>query len=210
MILKVGLTGGIASGKSTVARMLAQLGCHVVDADAIVSEIYRPGAAGHQAIVAQYGRGILLPDGAIDRPQLARLALANDASAQRLNALIHPLVREEEERLLSIETRKSGEDGAIWVVEATLLLEAGGRDRYDRIVVVDVPPGIQLQRAIGRGLSSEEASRRIARQMSREERLKLADSVIENSSDREALELKTRELFMQLRADLDNATRPAK
>ena len=100
MILRVGLTGGIASGKSTVAALLDELGCTVVDADRIVAELYRPGRGGHEALVAEYGGEILLEDGSIDRVRLAEIAFASPESAARLNSLIHPLVNEAQEELI--------------------------------------------------------------------------------------------------------------
>lgn len=202
MILRVGLTGGIASGKSTIVRILAGLGCVTLDADAIVARLYRPGEAGHQAIVRTYGRDILDADEEIDRRKLAARAFSSAEEARRLNALIHPLVIAEEERLMrDAEERAAGED-LIHVVEATLLLEAGGRERYDRIVVVDVPPEVQVERAIGRGMEREEALRRIAQQMTREERLRHADYVVDNSGDEHAAEAATVRLYEKLQADL--------
>jgi dephospho-CoA kinase len=197
MILRVGLTGGIASGKSTIARMFASLGCHVVDADQIVAQLYQPGEAGHEALVRTYGSGILLPDGAIDRRKLADVAFATDESAKALNALIHPLVIAEEARLMDEEAREG-----IVIVEATLLIEAGGRDRYDRIVIVDVDPETQLARAMARGMSREDAARRIAHQMPRAERLRYADYVIDNSGDLRAAEMETARVFGLLQRDL--------
>jgi dephospho-CoA kinase len=197
MILRVGLTGGIASGKSTIARMFASLGCHVVDADEIVAQLYKPGEAGHEALVRTYGAGILLPDGAIDRRKLADVAFATDESAKALNALIHPLVIAEEARLMDEETREG-----IVIVEATLLIEAGGKDRYDRIVIVDVDPETQLARAFARGMSRNEAARRIAHQMPRAERLRYADYVIDNSGDLRAAETETARVFEALQRDL--------
>jgi dephospho-CoA kinase len=197
MILRTGLTGGIASGKSTIARIFASLGCITIDADQIVSRLYQPGEAGHEAIVRTYGAGILLPDGAIDRRKLADVALATDESAKALNALIHPLVIAEEARMMN-EIR----DGIV-IVEATLLIEAGGKVRYDRIVIVDVDPETQLARAIGRGMSREDAERRIARQMPREERLRYADYVIDNSGDLLAAEGETRRVYSLLRRELE-------
>ena len=170
MILKVGLTGGIASGKSTIVRMLAGLGCITVDADAIVARLYRPGEAGHEVIVRTYGGEVLLPGGEIDRKKLADIAFSTPDEAKKLNALIHPIVIAEQARLFR-EAEERGED-AIYIVEATLLLESGGRQRFDRIVVVDVQPEVQVARAIGRGMTAEEAKRRIANQMPREERLR--------------------------------------
>lgn len=202
MILRVGLTGGIASGKSTVARLLGELGCRTVDADAIVASLYRPGRAGHQAIVRSYGRAILLPDGEIDRVKLAAIAFSSRSETQRLNALIHPLVVAGVQQMLREEDLRAGDAGAIVVVEATLLLESGGRDRYDKVLVVDIDPELQIERAAGRGMSREEAKRRIAHQMGREERLRNADYVIDNSGDLQNAESRTRRVYERLREDL--------
>ncbi|MEO6258858.1 MAG: dephospho-CoA kinase, partial [Thermoanaerobaculia bacterium] len=181
LILEVGLTGGIASGKSTIARILGSLGCSTVDADAIVADLYRPGEAGHAALIQRYGPSILRADHTIDRARLADLAFSSDASASELNALIHPLVRREQDRLSERETAENPDRDQILVVEAALLIEAGNLDRYDRIVVVDLPPEMQLQRAEGRGMSRAEATRRISHQMPREKRLLHADYVLDNS-----------------------------
>jgi dephospho-CoA kinase len=201
VILKVGLTGGIASGKSTIVRMLAALGCITVDADAIVARLYRPGEAGHEAIVRTYGPGVLLPGGEIDRKKLADIAFSTPEEARKLNALIHPLVIAEQARLFR-EAEERGED-AIYIVEATLLLESGGRQRFDRIVVVDVDPDVQMARAIGRGVAAEEAKRRIANQMPREERLRHADYVIDNNGDEGAALAEATRVYGLLRADLE-------
>lgn len=200
MILKVGLTGGIASGKSTIARLFGELGCVVLDADALVAELYRPGRAGHRALVETYGTGILRPDGEVDRQKLADVAFRDAASAQKLNALIHPLVMEEEARIAA-EEEKRGEDG-IYVVEATLLLEAGGKQRYDKIVVVDVDPATQVARGIARGMLREEVERRIRHQLPRGERLAAADYVIDNSGNLEQATREVRRVYDALRADL--------
>lgn len=207
LILRVGLTGGIATGKSTIARTLAGLGCVAVDADAVVSRLYRPGEAGHQALVRSYGREILRSDGAIDRQKLADLAFADSQSAQKLNALIHPLVLEEEERMLANERSRFPDRDRIFVVEATLLLEAGGRSRYDKIIVVDAPPEQQIERAIGRGMSREEVTRRIAHQMARAERLRFADYVIDNGVDARTAEIGTHRVFARLQQDLQKKKR---
>lgn len=187
-MLRVGLTGGIASGKSTVRRILDRLGCATLDADALVAELYRPGRAGHEAIVGEYGRGVLDANGQIDRQKLSATAFATPEAAQRLNALIHPIVLREIE---AIAARHEAGGATVFVVEATLLLEAGGRERFDRMIVVDVPPEIQIARAVGRGMPAEEAARRMGHQMAREERLRQADFVIDNSGDERALELAT-------------------
>jgi len=200
MILRAGLTGGIASGKSTVARMFAALGCVTIDADQIVTQLYQPGRAGHQALVRTYGESILAPDGTIDRRKLADVALATDEDAKKLNALIHPLVIEEQALLIAAEEAVGGD--RIVIVEATLLIESGGRSRFDRIIVVDTDPETQLARAVARGMTREEAERRIARQMPREERLRYADYVIDSSGAMSDTEGATVRVYEALRKDL--------
>lgn len=200
MILKAGLTGGIASGKSTILRNFASLGCVTVDADAIVARLYRPGEAGHEAIVRTYGAGVLQESGEIDRKKLADVAFANADEAKKLNALIHPIVIAEQERMMAAAGGR-GED-TIYIVEATLLLESGGRQRYDRIVVVDVAPDVQIARGIGRGMAEAEVRRRIANQMPREERLRQADYVIDNSGDTAQGMAETLRVYERLLEDL--------
>jgi len=201
MILRAGLTGGIASGKSTVAGMFAALGCVTIDADQIVARLYQPGQAGHQALVRTYGESILAPDGGIDRRKLAALALATDDDAKKLNALIHPLVIDEQARLIAAEEQSSGHHQIV-IVEATLLIESGGKSRYDRIIVVDVDPETQLARAVARGMTPEDAKQRIARQMQRQERLRYADYVIDSSGTLSDTEAETVRVYQALREDL--------
>ncbi|HYH09090.1 MAG TPA: dephospho-CoA kinase [Thermoanaerobaculia bacterium] len=205
MILRVGLTGGIASGKSTVVRMLAGLGCITVDADQIVARLYRPGERGHEAIVRTYGEAVLLPDGEIDRQKLADVAFAAPEEARKLNALIHPIVIEEQARIFR-EAEERGED-AILIMEATLLLEAGGKARYDKIVVVDVEPDVQIARGIGRGMTREEVKRRMANQMPREQRLAAADYVINNSGNEQSALAGATRVYDLLRRDLETKKR---
>lgn len=200
MILKAGLTGGIASGKSTILRNFETLGCVTVDADAIVARLYRPGQPGHEALVRTYGDAILLANGEIDRPGLAAVAFSSPEAARRLNELIHPLVIEEEAQAL--REAAAGSEDLIFMVEATLLLEAGGKQRYDRIVVVDVAPDVQIARAIARGMPEEEVRRRIAHQLPREDRLRQADYVIDNSGDLTAGYAETRRVHARLQEDL--------
>ncbi len=200
-MLRVGLTGGLASGKSTVAEFLAGLGCRVVDADRIVDALYEPGEPGYRAIVAEYGPSILKKDASIDRVRVAAIAFATPEAARRLNELIHPLVLAREARMVADEEERAGDTPEIFVVEATLLLESGGRARYDRIVVVDVPPEVQIERAARRGMDRHDARRRIERQMARAKRLAAADYVIDNSGDEAELERKTREVYEKLVRD---------
>jgi dephospho-CoA kinase len=205
VILRVGLTGGIASGKSTVRRLFESFGCFTVDADALVAQLYEPGRAGHAALVATYGRAVVRDDQTIDRVALANVAFATPDDARKLNALIHPIVLRETAQLLDDYERTH--DDNIAVVEATLLLEAGGRTRYDRIVVVDVPVELQIERGVARGLPRDEVMRRIAHQMPREERVQHADYVIDNRGDAAALERATRVVYDALRGDLRAKTK---
>jgi len=201
MILRAGLTGGIASGKSTIAGIFAALGCMTIDADEIVARLYQPGEAGHQALVRTYGAGILLPDRTIDRRKLADIAFSSAASANVLNALIHPIVVAEETVLIATEEQRAAGDRIV-IVEATLLIEAGGKDRYDRIIVVDVDPETQLARAAARGMTGQDVGRRIAHQMPRDERLRYADYVIDNRVDLQAANAETLRVFEALARDL--------
>jgi dephospho-CoA kinase len=202
MILRVGLTGGIASGKSSVGRTLAGLGCLVIDADDVVARLYRPGEAGHEALLQEYGDAILRPSGEIDRQKLADIAFASAAATKRLNSLIHPLVIAQEEDIISAEAARFPDRDRIVVVEATLLLEAGRKKGYDKIVVVDSDPEVQINRAVARGSSRDDARRRLTRQMERQERLRNADYVIHNDGDIRALENETVRVYEKLRRDL--------
>jgi dephospho-CoA kinase len=206
MILRVGLTGGIASGKSTVRQMLHDLGAHTIDADKLVAQLYEPGQAGHTALVATYGDGILREDRTIDRAKLANVAFASPEESKKLNALIHPIVVHRTEELLH-EYEQTHGDG-IAVVEATLMIESGGRNRYDRIIVADVDPETQIARGVARGLTREEVERRVAHQIPREERLRYADYVVDNNGDRAQLEAETRRVYAHLLADLDEKKNP--
>ncbi|MGK2858750.1 MAG: dephospho-CoA kinase [Thermoanaerobaculia bacterium] len=199
MILRVGLTGGIASGKSTVARFLDDLGCVVIDADGVVRDLYRPGMPGHRALVARYGDAVLRDDGEIDRPKLSAIALATSEGAAELNGLIHPLVIEEQER--RIRAADAGQD-AIVVVEATLLLESGGKERFDRIVVVDLEPEEQVRRGTARGMSEAEVRLRMSRQMPREWRAAQADYLLSSDGTVAETHERTEALYGSLLADL--------
>lgn len=181
MILKAGLTGGIGSGKSTIRRMFESLGCITLDADALVAELYEPGADGHRALVREYGESVLDAGGRIDRKRLSAVAFSTADEAQRLNRLIHPIVIDHQARIAEELQTRVGADDAIFIVEATLLLESGGRARYDRIIVVDVDPATQVQRGLARGLERGELQRRIRHQMTRDQRLQEADYVIDNN-----------------------------
>ncbi|MBW3671054.1 MAG: dephospho-CoA kinase [Acidobacteria bacterium] len=204
MILKVGLTGGIASGKSTVGRIFAGLGCVVIDADRIVSELYRPGASGHEVIVEHYGRAVLNESGEIDRQKLARIAFGSERETRNLNRLIHPLVIACENKLIENESTRFPDQRQIVIVEATLLLEAGGRERYDRIIVVDSESSLQKKRGVERGMTRREIEQRMARQMDRESRLTHADFVISNNGNLAELHSRVLEVFHHLEKELES------
>jgi dephospho-CoA kinase len=174
----IGLTGGIGSGKSTVAGMLAELGAIVIDADKVGHEIYLPGTEGFRLVVEAFGREIVAPDGAIDRRRLGERVFADPKELARLNALVHPLIGDEIRRRLQAAFARH--EGRPIVVEAAIMLEAGWRF-FDRIWVVVASPEVAIARvAASRGLDRGEIERRIAAQMPNAERRQVADLVIEN------------------------------
>jgi dephospho-CoA kinase len=174
----VGLTGGIGSGKSTVAAMLAELGAHVIDADKVGHEIYLPGTEGFRRVVAEFGPGVVGADGTIDRRRLGTVVFGDPAALARLNALVHPLIADEIRRRMQAALAEPGTQPI--VVEAAIMLEAGWRF-FDRIWVVIVRRETAIARvAASRGLSADEVARRIDAQMPEAERRKVADLVIEN------------------------------
>ena len=182
MIYRVGLTGGIGAGKSTVARRFAERGIPVIDADTVVHALYRPGGRGARAIAETFGPEFLDADGAVDRPKLAAHVFTTAGEVERLNAAIHPMVLEELVRWYE-ELEERGEP--LGVVEATLLIEAGGRSRYDVIVTVAAPEAARVARVLARHPEAEEAAvrARIAAQMSDPARAHIADVVLVNEGD---------------------------
>lgn len=174
--LQVGLTGGIASGKSTVGAMLAELGCVVTDADALVADLYGPGERGAAAVAELFGANMLRADGSVDKEALGRLVFGDPASRKRLEQAIHPLVGQ---RYLEVLEAAGG--GAVVVFEVPLLAEGGGRGRYDAVVTVEAPEHLRLDRAVERGLDRDQAEARLAAQATTEQRRAAADFVIENT-----------------------------
>ena len=176
-VLRIGLTGGIGSGKSTVAAMLADLGAIVIDADAIAREIVEPGEPALAALVTEFGPRILREDGSLNRGELAALAFSDPAGTARLNAIMHPRIRQESERRLA-----DASDAPAVVYDMPLLFETGQQALVDSVIVVDVPEELQVARAVGvRGLDEADVRRRMAVQIDRDERLAGADIVIDNS-----------------------------
>lgn len=182
----IGLTGGIASGKSTVTRILERLGAAVIDADQLAREAVMPGTASHRAIVETFGPSILLPDGAIDRPALGRIIFADTVARGRLEAITHPAIATLAERRLA-ELRQRGERVAFYV--APLLIEAGATGRVDEIWVVYVDRETQLARLMARdGITRQEAEQRLAAQMPMEEKAARGKVVIDNRGEPAELE----------------------
>jgi dephospho-CoA kinase len=181
-VLRIGLTGGIGSGKSTVAELLAGHGALVVDADRIAREVVEPGTPGLAAVVAEFGEQVLAPDGSLDRPALAALVFSDPAARARLDAVVHPLVRARAAELLSAAPRD-----AVVVQDVPLLVETGQAGSYDLVVVVATEAEERVRRLVGRGLNADDARARIASQASDEERAAVADVVLTNDGDRAGL-----------------------
>lgn len=195
MIL-VGLTGNIASGKSTVARMLEARGATVIDADALARDAVAVGSAGHRAIVERWGDDVLRPDGDLDRAALRQLVFQEPTELEALNAIVHPEVSRLREELVS-EARERGDQ--ILVCDIPLLFERRLVEDFDRIVLVDAPRPLRLERLVrDRGLSDTEAMNMIAAQMPAELKRARADFVIVNDGDLAALEERVVEVWRAL------------
>ena len=179
-MLKVGLTGSIAVGKSYVLNILKELGCHAIDADQIAREVVMPGTAGLRLVVENFGAGVLDDDDNLDRQELAALIFADEEKRQRLNSILHPLIISAQD----VRVRKLEHDdpNGIVIIDAALMIESGGYRRMDKLIVVHCRPEIQQQRLKERdGLSTDEAKKRIAAQMPQEEKKKFADYLIDTS-----------------------------
>ena len=194
-MLRVGLTGGIGAGKSEVSRRLARYGAIVVDADAIAREVVEPGTDGLAEVVAAFGREVLLPDGGLDRARLGDVVFGDPEARRRLNAIVHPRVGQ---RMTELD-QAAGPD-AIVVHDVPLIAENGRSDAYDMVVVVDAPPRTQIERLTrSRDMTREQAQARMAAQASREQRLAIADIVIDNSGSLAELDRQVGDLWAQLR-----------
>jgi dephospho-CoA kinase len=194
--VRVGLTGGIASGKSTVSAILAGLGAVVVDADLLAREVVARGTPGLDAVVAEFGQQVLTPDGELDRPAMGAIVFADPAARKRLEAIIHPLVHR---RGAELEAQAPAD--AVVVHDIPLLAEGGRAGSFDAVVVVDVPAEVQVERMVrDRGWSREEAESRIAAQATREDRLAIATHVIDNTGSLEELRARVEEVYADLRA----------
>jgi dephospho-CoA kinase len=192
--LRVGLTGGIGAGKSEVSRRLAAQGAVVIDADAIAREVVAPETDGLAEVTAAFGTGVLRPDGRLDRDRLGKIVFADPELRDRLNGIIHPRVGK---RMRELE-QAAGPD-AIVVHDVPLITENGLAAGYDLVVVVDAPPELQEGRLLrGRGMSRDQARARMAAQASRQQRLEIADFVIDNSGSLADLDLQVDRLWGEL------------
>jgi dephospho-CoA kinase len=197
-MLTVGLTGGIGSGKSAAARRLAALGAVVVDSDVIAREVVAPGTEGLQAIVDEFGDDVLNADGSLDRERLGRQVFADPDARDRLNAIVHPLVRAQ--TAAQFVAAESRDPQAVVVNDVPLLVEVGLQNLYEVVVVVDVPLETQVERLTrSRGMPESDARARIAAQASREQRLAAANLVIDNRGDLDDLDHEVARIWEQLR-----------
>lgn len=181
-VLRIGLTGGIGSGKSTVSRLLAARGAVVVDADIIAREVVEPGTSGLAAVADAFGREVLTADGALDRPALAAIVFADPEARRRLDGIVHPLVRAR-----ATEIAAQAPPDAVVVHDIPLLVETGQASSYDLVLVVEADPRVRVARLVQRGLTAEDARARMAAQATDEQRREVADVVLDNSGTPEQL-----------------------
>ncbi|MFD0372479.1 dephospho-CoA kinase [Streptomyces sp. NPDC127114] len=194
-MLKVGLTGGIGAGKSEVSRLFVSYGAVLIDADRIAREVVEPGTPGLAAVVAEFGEGILTPEGTLDRPALGAIVFNDPERLAALNAIVHPLVGAR-----SAELESLAGPGDVVVHDVPLLTENGLAPLYDVVVVVDASPETQLDRLVRfRGMTEPEARARMSAQATRAQRRAVADLVIDNDGPLEALEPQVRKVWEELR-----------
>jgi dephospho-CoA kinase len=201
-MLRVGLTGSIAVGKSFVSGVLRELGCHVIDADVVARRVVEPGTEGLRRVVEAFGPAALREDGTLDREGLGRVIFKDAARRELMNSILHPLIMAEQDEQLRRWERE--DPRGVGVIDAALLIESGGYRRLDKVVVVHCRPELQIQRLMRRnGFSREEAERRIAAQMSQEEKLRYADYAIDSSGDYEETRGRTQEVYRLLREEAE-------
>ena len=199
--LLVGLTGGIATGKSTVSALLRQLGCEIIDADLLAREVVEPGQPAWTTIVAEFGQDVLTGDGTLDRKKLGAIVFADPERRRRLEAITHPAIRERFQARLD-ELAEKGFTGIV-IFDAAVMIESGNYKNMDRLVVVVTDEPTQMDRLRGRdGTDDAEGRRKIASQMPLSEKAKLADYVIDNSGTREATTEQVRRVFATLMSEL--------
>ncbi|HEY5837876.1 MAG TPA: dephospho-CoA kinase [Pyrinomonadaceae bacterium] len=196
-MLKVGLTGSIAVGKSFVLDILRELGARTIDADAVAREVVEPGTAGLKAVVDEFGAEVLKPDGSLNRAALGSIVFADAAKRQKLNSILHPFIIVRQDEVMQ-EWENETPD-AIAVVDAALMIESGGYKRFDKLIVVHCQTQVQLERLMKRdNISREEAERRITAQMPQEEKKKHADYLIDTSEGFESARQQTTAVWQEL------------
>jgi dephospho-CoA kinase len=197
-MLKVGLTGGIATGKSYVVSVLRELGCEVTDADSIAHQVIEPGRPAYHDIVSHFGAAVLNDDGAINRAALGAIVFADKAQREKLNSIVHPRVYEAQAEWLAEVARRAPD--AIAVIDAALMIETGSYRRFDKLIVVYCDPELQLRRLMERSnLAREQAMARISAQAPSAEKLKFADYSINTSNGFEDTRRQVEELYGELR-----------
>ncbi len=200
--LLIGLTGGIATGKSTVSALLRQLGCEVIDADLLAREVVEPGEPAWTTIVAEFGQDVVTAGGALDRKKLGAIVFADPERRRRLEAITHPAIRERFQARLD-QLAVKGFTGIV-VFDAAVMIESGNYKNMDRLVVVVTDEPTQMARLQGRdGTDDADGRRKIASQMPLAEKAKLADYVIDNSGDRQATAAQVRRVFAALMSELE-------
>jgi len=198
-VLRVGLTGGIGSGKSEVARRLAEHGAVLIDADVAAREVVVPGSPGLAQIAKVFGESVLRPDGSLNRERLGQIVFGDPGLRARLNEIVHPLVREWMEAAERAAVRAALPPGPVIMHDVPLLAESRGRAGFDVVIVVDVPPDLQLDRLVSlRGLAADQARARMAAQAGQEQRLAVADIVIDNSGSLDDLDRRVAEVWADL------------
>jgi dephospho-CoA kinase len=198
-MLRVGLTGGIGSGKSAVSERLAALGAVVLDGDKAARAVVEPGTPGLARIAETFGAGVLRADGSLDRAKLAGIVFSDEDARQKLNAITHPLIHAHIVAAEQAAVAARGPDTVV-VHDIPLLAEGQRAADFDAVIVVDVPAGLQVARLAGRGLPEDQARARMAAQATREQRLALADIVIDNSGTLEDLDRRVSEVWADLQA----------
>jgi dephospho-CoA kinase len=197
-MLRVGLTGSIAVGKSYVSSVFVELGCHVLDADQTAREVVEPGSEGLAAVVKHFGPEILTDDGRLDRQRLGELIFADAHKRQLLNSILHPFIIAKQDEVMR-EWEQSDPNG-VGIVDAALMIESGGYQRFDKLIVVHCRPEVQLERLMLRtGLSLPEAQQRISSQMPQEEKRRYADYLIDTSDGFESTRERTAKVYQKLR-----------
>ena len=196
-MLRVGLTGSIGVGKSFVASVFVELGCHVLDADQTAREVVMVGTPGLKALVDAFGEEILNADGTLDRKRLGAVIFADQSQRERLNHILHPFIIERQDEILN--AWEAEDPDGIGIVDAALMIESGGYQRFDKLIVVHCRPEVQLERLMLRDkLSRDEALRRINSQMSQDEKQKFADYLIDTSDGFDLTRARTVEVHNQL------------